>query len=82
MEEQKILIERKKMLESMEDAMKMQNRANARRRAEKAKREREEFEEKLMRAFANKRELEGLASRVKGSEQAELRDQLVQPLSL
>lgn len=80
--EQKTIIEMKRMLDSMEDAVRMQNRANARRRAEKAKREREEFEEKLMRAAASKAELEGLASKAKGSEQAEMRDQLVLLLSL
>ena len=36
-----------------------------------------EFEEKLMRAAASKAELEGLASKIKGSENAVIRDQLV-----
>lgn len=65
------------MLRSMEDAMKLQMRAKAERRAEKAAREKKEFQEKLMRASANKIELDGKATRVKGTDDAMLRDQLM-----
>lgn len=74
---QAALMDMRKMIDSMEETVKMQNRANAERRAKKAEQEQEEFEEKLMRAAASKAELEGLASKIKGSENAVLRDQLV-----
>lgn len=79
---QTTLMDMKKMIDSMEDAIKMQNRSNAERRARKAAREQEEFEEKLMRAAASKAELEGLASKVKGTDEAVMRDQLVNLVSL
>lgn len=78
---QTTLMDMKKMIDSMEDAIKMQNRSNAERRARKAAREQEEFEEKLMRAAASKAELEGLASKVKGTDEAVMRDQLVNLVS-
>lgn len=71
------LMEMRKWMDTMEDTIKMQNRANAERRAKKAEQEQKEFEEKLMRAAASKAELEGLASKIKGSDNAILRDQLV-----
>ena len=74
-------IDMRKMIDSMEETVKMQNRANAERRAQKAEQEQEEFEEKLMRTATSKAELEALASRVKGSENAVLRDQLVNLVS-
>lgn len=74
---QAVLTDMRKLMDSMEDTIKKQNRANAERRAKKAKQEQDEFEEKLMRATASKAELQGLASKVKGSENAILRDQLV-----
>lgn len=74
---QAALMDMRKMIDSMEETVKMQNRANAERRAKKAEQEQDEFEEKLMRAAASKAELEGLASKIKGSENAVLRDQLV-----
>lgn len=78
---QAALMDMRKMIDSMEETVKMQNRANAERRAKKAEQEQEEFEEKLMRAAASKAELEGLASKIKGSENAVLRDQLVNLVS-
>lgn len=78
---QTALMDMRKMLDSMENTMKMQQHANTERRAKKAEREQEEFEEKLMRAAASKIELEGLASKIKGSEDAVLRDQLVNLIS-
>ncbi len=65
------------MLDSMEDAMKLQMQAKAEKRAEKAAREKKEFQEKLMRASASKVELDGLASKAKGSDDAVRRDQLI-----
>lgn len=75
------LMEMRKWVDTMEDTIKMQNRANAERRAKKAEQEQKEFEEKLMRAAASKAELEGLASKIKGSDNAILRDQLVNLVS-
>lgn len=80
--DQKTIMDMRKVIDSMEEAVKMQNRANAERRAKKAEKEREEFEEKLKRAAASKAELEGLASKVKGSDEAVQRDQLVNLVSL
>jgi len=71
------LMEMRKWIDTMEETVKTQNRANAERRAQKAEQEQKEFEEKLMRAAASKAELEGLASKIKGSENAVIRDQLV-----
>ncbi len=69
------------ILYSMENSIKLQNRARAQRRAAKAEQEKKAFQEKLMRAEANKLELEGLASKVKGSDDAVCRDQLISMLS-
>lgn len=65
------------LLHSMEQSIKLQNRARAERRAAKAEEEKKEFQEKLMRAAENKLELEGLASKAKGSQDAVQRDQLI-----
>lgn len=78
---QKTIMEMRTMLDSMEEAAKVRNRADRERRAKKAEREREEFEEKLMRAAANKAELERMVSKVKGSDNAVQRDQLVSLLT-
>lgn len=65
------------LLHSMEQSIRLQNRAKAERRAARAEEEKREFQEKLMRAAACKMELEGMASEVKGSEDAVQRDQLI-----
>jgi len=65
------------MLHSMENAMRLQNQARAEKRAEKAAQERKEFQEKLMRAASGDLELDGMASKAKGSEDAVQRDQLI-----
>ncbi len=65
------------LLHSMENTLKLQNRARAERRAQKAEQEKKEFQEKLMRAAVNKMELEGKASKVKGADDAVCRDQLI-----
>ena len=63
------------MLHSMENAMRLQNQAKAERRAEKAAKDKKEFQEKLMRAASSDIELS--ASKAKGSEDAVRRDQLI-----
>lgn len=65
------------MWSSMENTMRLQNRARAQRRAEEAERDKKEFKEKLLRAAVSKTELDGLASKAKGSDDAVQRDQLV-----
>lgn len=65
------------MLYTMENNLRLQNRARAERRARKAEEEKREFQEKLQRAAANKIELDGLAAKVKGSDDAVQRDQLI-----
>lgn len=65
------------MLYTMENNLRLQNRARAERRARKAEEEKREFQEKLMRAAASKMELDGMASKVRGSEDAVQRDQLI-----
>ena len=65
------------MLHTMENTLRLQNRARAERTARKAEEEKREFQEKLMRAAASKMELDGLASKAKGSEDAVQRDQLI-----
>lgn len=71
------MMDMRQLMASMENTLKLQNRARAQRRAEEAEQDKKEFREKLMRAAASKIELEELASRVKGSDDAVQRDQLV-----
>lgn len=72
-----MMMDMRQLMASMENTLKLQNRARAQRRAEEAERDKKEFREKLMRAAASKLELEELASKVKGSDDAVQRDQLV-----
>lgn len=65
------------LLHSMENTMKLQARASAERRARKAEQEKREFLEKLQQAAASQVELDGMASRAKGSDDAVQRDQLI-----
>lgn len=67
----------KQVLDSMEYSIKLRSRAKAERRAEEAAREKQAFQEKLMRAAASKAELDGMASNLKGKQNAVLRDQLM-----
>lgn len=67
----------KQVLDSMEYSIKLRSRARAERRAEEAEREKHAFQEKLMLAAAGKVELDGMASNVKGKQDAVLRDQLM-----
>lgn len=72
-----MMTDMRQLMASMENTIKLQNRARAQRRAEEAERDKKEFQEKLMRASASKLELAELASKVKGSDDAVQRDQLV-----
>lgn len=72
-----MMMDMRQLMASMENTLKLQNRARAQRRAEEAERDKKEFQEKLRRAAASKIELEELASKVKGSDDAVQRDQLV-----
>ena len=65
------------VLDSMEYSVKMRSQAKAERRAEEAEREKRAFQEKLMLAAADKMELDGMVSNVKGKQDAVLRDQLM-----
>lgn len=72
-----MMTDMRQLMDSMENTLKLQNHARAQRRAEKAEREKKEFREKLVRAAASRMELEGLASKAKGSDDAVQRDQLI-----
>ncbi|MCI9221181.1 MAG: hypothetical protein HFH94_15920 [Lachnospiraceae bacterium] len=65
------------MLYTMENNLRLQNRARAERRARKAEQEKKEFQEKLLEAAASKIELDGMAAKAKGSQDAVQRDQLI-----
>ena len=65
------------VLDSMEYSIKLRSQAKAERRAEEAEREKRAFQEKLMLAAADKMELDGMVSNVKGKQDAVLRDQLM-----
>jgi len=67
----------KQLLNSMESNIKLQGRARAEKRARKAEREQKEFKEKLMRAAASQAELESMAKKIKGTDAAVQRDQLI-----
>lgn len=65
------------LMHSMENTIKLQNRARAERRAQKAEEEKKDFLEKLRQAAASEMELDGMAQKVKGSDAAVQRDQLM-----
>lgn len=67
----------KHVLDSMGNSVKLRSQARAERRAEEAKNAKKDFEQKLMAAEASKTELDSLAMKAKGSEDAVLRDQLM-----
>lgn len=67
----------KQVLDSMEYSIKLRSQARAERRAEEVEREKRAFQQKLMLAAACKAELDGIASNVKGKQDAVLRDQLM-----
>lgn len=66
-----------RLMDSMENTMKLQIRVGAERRARRAEREEKEFLEKLRQAAAGKAEPDGRAAKCKGSEAAVQRDQLI-----
>lgn len=72
-----MMTDMRQLMNSMENTMRLQNRARAQRRAEEAERDKKEFKEKLMRAAVSKTELDVLTSKAKGSDDAVQRDQLI-----
>ncbi len=71
------IMDMSQLLDSMENSIKLQGRAKAEKRARQAEREQKEFKEKLMRVASSQMELEGMAQKVKGTDAAVQRDQLV-----
>lgn len=67
----------KQLLNTMEDNIKLQGRARAEKRARQTEHEQKEFKEKLMRAAASQVELESIAKKIKGTDAAVQRDQLI-----
>ena len=65
------------VFDSLENSIRLRSQAQAERRAEDAAREKKAFQEKLMLAAASKAQLDGMASNVKGKQDAVLRDQLM-----
>ncbi len=65
------------VLNSMENKIMLREQARAERRAEEAAEAKKEFQEKLLLAEATKTELDSMASKAKGSQDAVLRDQLI-----
>lgn len=70
-------VDMRQLVYSMENSIKLQQRARAERRAEEAERAEREFMEKLMRTAKSQAELDGMASKVKGTKDAVQRDQLI-----
>jgi hypothetical protein len=67
----------KQLYTSMENTIKLQGRARAAKRAREAEQEQKEFKEKLMRIANSQIELESMAKKVKGTDAAVQRDQLI-----
>lgn len=72
-----LIVDMKPLINSMENTIKLQNRARAERRADQAEREEKKFKEKLMRLSGSELELESMARKGKGAEAAVQRDQLM-----
>lgn len=72
-----MITDMKQVLSSMENSIRLRNRAEAERRAARSEQEKKEFLEKLMRAASSDLELDEMASKVKGSDDAVQRDQLM-----
>lgn len=66
-----------KLLDSMEQTIKLQNRAKAEQRTKKAQQQEEDFREKLMRTAQSQIELDGKAAKLKGAKDAVLIDQFM-----
>lgn len=67
----------KELSDSMVSTIKLQGRARAEKRAARAEREQKEFREELMRISKSQMELESMAKKVKGTDAALQRDQLI-----
>lgn len=67
----------KQLSDSMVNTIKLQGRARAEKRAARAEREQKEFKEELMRIANSQMELESMAKKVKGTDAAVQRDQLI-----
>ncbi len=67
----------KQLAVSMVNTIKLQERARAEKRARKAEHEQKEFREELMRISKSPMELESKAKKVKGTNAATQRDQLI-----
>lgn len=67
----------KQVLDSMENTIKLRNQARAERRAEEAEAQKRAFREKLMLAATSETELDSIASKAKGTQDAVQRDQLI-----
>ena len=72
-----ITMDMKQLLDSTENSIKLQGRTKAEKRARRAEQEQEEFKEKLMRIDASRMELDSLARKIKGTDAAVQRDQLI-----
>lgn len=67
----------KQLSDSMVNTIKLQGRARAEKRARRAEREQKEFKEELMRIANSQIELDSMAKKVKGTDAAVQRDQLI-----
>ena len=67
----------KQVLDSMENSIRLRSQARAERRAEEAAQQKRDFEAKLLLAEATKTELDSISSKVKGTQDAVQRDQLI-----
>ncbi len=70
-------VDMRQLVNSMENSIKLQQRARAERRAKEVERAKREFMEKLMRTANSQVELDGMVSKVKGTQDAVQRDQLI-----
>ena len=72
-----VAMDMKQLLDSMENSIRLQGRARAEKRARQAEHEQDEFKEKLMRIVASQAELDSMARKIKGTDAAVQRDQLI-----
>ena len=72
-----ITMDMKQLMDSMQNSIKLRSRARAEERARRAEQEQEEFKEKLMRIAASQMELDTMAGKIKGTDAAVQRDQLI-----
>ena len=72
-----ITMDMKQLMDSMQNSIKLRSRARAEERARRAEQEQEEFKEKLMRIATSQMELDSMAGKIKGTDAAVQRDQLI-----